>query len=244
MQSQPLPPGCILAESEDRSLLHLQSLQGIQGSQAGPCLHSSWGTLPLRQAETWDPLQQCLHWKECLLEQWIMKKLCLCAQSLQLSPTPCTRMSCSPPGSSVRVILQARILERVAVPSSRGSSPPRNLTHISCVSCTAGKFFINWATWEAPQRSYNGLQMTTWCTWWSVAKLCPAPWDLDRLPLPVTWRLLCPWDFPGKNTRVGCHFLLQGIFPTQGLNPRLLHCRQILYHWASREARYMRRWGK
>ena len=41
--------------------------------------------------------------------------------------------------------------------------------------------------------------------------------------------------FPGKNTRVGCHFLLQGIFPTQGSNPRflsLLHCRQILYHWA------------
>ena len=34
-------------------------------------------------------------------------------------------------------------------------------------------------------------------------------------------RLLCPWDFPGKNTRVGCHFLLQGIFPTQGWT---LHC--------------------
>ena len=34
----------------------------------------------------------------------------------------------------------------------------------------------------------------------------------------------CPWDFPGKNTGVGCHFLLQGIFPTQGLNPRLLYC--------------------
>ena len=42
-------------------------------------------------------------------------------------------------------------------------------------------------------------------------------------------RLLCPWDFPGKYTGVGCHFLLQGIFPTQGLNPGLLHCRQILY---------------
>ena len=40
----------------------------------------------------------------------------------------------------------------------------------------------------------------------------------------------CPWNFPGKNTRVGCHFLLQGIFPTQGSNPALLHCRQILYH--------------
>ena len=34
---------------------------------------------------------------------------------------------------------------------------------------------------------------------------------------------------PGKNTGVGCHFLLQGIFPTQGLNPGLWHCRQILY---------------
>ena len=35
-------------------------------------------------------------------------------------------------------------------------------------------------------------------------------------------RLLCPWDFPGKNTGVGCHVLLQGIFLTQVLNPRLL----------------------
>ena len=37
-----------------------------------------------------------------------------------------------------------------------------------------------------------------------------------------------PWDFPGKNTGAGCHCLLQGLFPTQGLNPCLLHCRQIL----------------
>ena len=36
-------------------------------------------------------------------------------------------------------------------------------------------------------------------------------------------------DSPGKNTGVGCHVLLQGIFPTQGLNPGLLHCRQIFY---------------
>ena len=36
-------------------------------------------------------------------------------------------------------------------------------------------------------------------------------------------RLLCPWDYPSKNTGVGCHFLLQGIFLTQGLNPCLLH---------------------
>ena len=51
-------------------------------------------------------------------------------------------------------------------------------------------------------------------------------------------RLLYPWDFPGKNTWVGCHFLLQGIFPTQESNLcllHLLHCRQILYHWATWE---------
>ena len=43
-------------------------------------------------------------------------------------------------------------------------------------------------------------------------------------------RLLCPWDSAGKNTGVVCHFLLQGIFPTQGSNLGLLHYRQILYH--------------
>ena len=48
-------------------------------------------------------------------------------------------------------------------------------------------------------------------------------------------RLLCPWDFPGKKTGVGCHFLLQGFFLTQGSNLGLLHCRQTLSIWASRE---------
>ena len=43
-------------------------------------------------------------------------------------------------------------------------------------------------------------------------------------------RTLCLWDSPGKNTGVCCHFVLQGIFPTQVLNLDLLHCRQILYH--------------
>ena len=40
-------------------------------------------------------------------------------------------------------------------------------------------------------------------------------------------KLLCPWDFLGKNTGAGCHFLLQGIFPTQGSKPGLLY----LLHW-------------
>ena len=41
--------------------------------------------------------------------------------------------------------------------------------------------------------------------------------------------LLSPWDSSGKNTGVGCHFLLQGIFPTQVLNLGLLHCREFLH---------------
>jgi len=52
--------------------------------------------------------------------------LCMCARSLQLCPTLCHPMDCSPPSSSVRGILQARILQWVAISSSRGSSPPRD----------------------------------------------------------------------------------------------------------------------
>ena len=49
-------------------------------------------------------------------------------------------------------------------------------------------------------------------------------------------RLLCPWDFPGKNTGVGCHFLLWGLFLTQGSNPHSLHWQVdslLLSHWGS-----------
>ena len=69
--------------------------------------------------------------------------------------------------------------------------------------------------------------------WWSLCCAVPSHsvmsnslWLNGLLPA----RFLCPWDSPGKNTGVGCHFLLQAIFPTQGLNPGLPHCRQILYH--------------
>ena len=51
-------------------------------------------------------------------------------------------------------------------------------------------------------------------------------------------RLLCPWNSPGKNTGVGFHSLLQGIFQTQGSNLSLLHCRQILYHLSHQGSPY------
>ena len=68
------------------------------------------------------------------------------AKSLQLCPTLCELVDCSPPGSSVHGILQARILEWIAMPSSRGPSQPRDRTCISCVSCLAGMFFTTSAT--------------------------------------------------------------------------------------------------
>ena len=65
----------------------------------------------------------------------------------------------------------------------------------------------------------------------AAAQSCLTLWPHGLQPA----RPLCPWDFPGKNTGAGCHTLLQGIFPTQGLNLHLLHCRQTLYHWATWE---------
>ena len=61
----------------------------------------------------------------------------------QSCPTLCDPMACSPPGSSIHGILQARIQEWVAIPSSRGSSRPRDQTWVSHI---AGRFFTAWAT--------------------------------------------------------------------------------------------------
>ena len=70
----------------------------------------------------------------------------------QLCPTLGDSMDCSPPGSSVHGISQARILEWVAMPSSRGSSRPRELTCISCISCIGRQILYHLWHWEAPDR--------------------------------------------------------------------------------------------
>ena len=64
---------------------------------------------------------------------------------------------------------------------------------------------------------YQSQQATQACGLSSFihAHLCASPWA-------VACRLLSPWDSPGKNTGLGCHALLQGVFPTQGLNPHLV----------------------
>ena len=70
-----------------------------------------------------------------------------------------------------------------------------------------------------------------------LLQLCPTLCDPMDCSLPDS--SVHGMDSPGKHTGVGCHALLQGIFPTQGAYPSLLgllHHRQVLYHWATREA--------
>ena len=76
------------------------------------------------------------------------------AQLLQLCPTLCNPIDGSPPGSSVHGIFQKRILEWVAISSSRLSSQPRDQTRLSCI---AGRFFYHWAIVEACCGSFHIL---------------------------------------------------------------------------------------
>ena len=70
------------------------------------------------------------------------------AKLLQSCPTLCDLMDCSLPGSSVHGIIQARMLEWVAMLSSRRSSRPRDWTCVSYLPALAGRFFTTSATWE------------------------------------------------------------------------------------------------
>ena len=75
------------------------------------------------------------------IKEGILEPLCMCTKSLQSCPTLRDPTDYSPPRSSVHRILQARILEWVDVPSSRGSSRLGDRTCVSWVSCIAGRFF-------------------------------------------------------------------------------------------------------
>ena len=84
--------------------------------------------------------------------------------------------------------------------------------------------FMIWSTLSLKKKNWSASE---------VAQTCPTLCNHMDCNLP---RLLHPWNFPGKNTGVGCHFLFQGIFPTQGSNPGLPHCRQMLYQLTHGEA--------
>ena len=90
---------------------------------------------------------------ECLL---CAEDCCLCAMESESRAWLCDPMDCSPPGSSVHGVLQARRLGCLAiVSSSRVSSQPREQTHISGISCIVRKIVCHCATWETPVQSYK-----------------------------------------------------------------------------------------
>ena len=92
-------------------------------------------------------------------------------------------MDCSPPGSTVHGILQARILEWVAMPFSRGSSWPRNRTQVSCI---AGSFLTNWAMREALN---SGLSFKDACVLVSILgrQHTPSPKEQTYSLLRAEW---------------------------------------------------------
>ena len=153
----------------------------------------------------------------------------------------CNPMDCSLPGSSVPGISQVRILEWAAISFSRGSSfVPREGTFVSCL---AGGFFVT----EPPGNTCHTHVYCTYihaythiCKTYVYVCVCMLS-HFSCVQLFVTYALwlailLCPWNSPGKNTGVDCHALLQGIFPTQGLNLHLLNCRWSFYCWDTGEA--------
>ena len=84
---------------------------------------------------------------------------------------------------------------------------------------------LNWAASKCVCWNPGFQYLMCCCAMLSCPVLSNSLWP-EGLQLP---RQLCPWDSPGKNSGIGCHALLQGIFSTQELNPGLPHCRQILY---------------
>ena len=97
------------------------------------------------------------------------------------------------------------------------------------------ELMMDWEAWHAVihrvAKSRTQLRDWTELNWSGNEKLkvkwsCSVVSDSLRPHGLQPTRLLCPWDSPGKNTGVCCYFLLQGIFPTQELNPGLPHCRQ------------------
>ena len=88
--------------------------------------------------------------------------MCVCVCSvIQSVPTLWDPMDCNPPGSSVHGILQARALERVAMPSSRGSSGPRDWTWVFCISCISRRILY-------PLNHLGSSHVRLWLLCWTI----------------------------------------------------------------------------
>ena len=110
-------------------------------------------------------MQISFNWRFKITDHWAIRHSLLililkyfeCMHD-QSCPILCEPMDCSPPGSSVHGILQARILEWVAISSSKGSSWSRDWTRVSCASCIGRQVLYHWATREAQVSIFDHLK--------------------------------------------------------------------------------------
>ena len=120
----------------------------------------------------------------------------------------CDTMDYSLPGSFDHGILQARILECIAYPFSRGSSQSRNWTRVSCI---AGRFFYQLSYQGSPE-CWSGLPFTS-------SRWPSQPRDQTRVSC-ITGRFFTNWVFrEALIAGVGCHLLLPGDLPDPGIEP-------------------------
>ena len=160
-----------------------------------------------------------------MCSSWSLSRVQLCATPWSL------------PGSSIHGIFQARILEWVAIFFLQGNLPDPGIKPMSPLSpslwadslifnlricCNLNSFFFLFLMFPNIHS----------CVSHSVIVVSDSLWPHG---LQFT-RLLCPWSFPGKDAGVGCHFLLQGIFPTPGSHHISSTSRWALYCWIAREA--------
>ena len=117
--------------------------------------------------------------------------MCVCAKSLQSCQTLCDPMDCSPPGSSVPGILQARILEWVAMPSSRGSSQPRDWTHVSCISSIGRRVLYHLCHLGSSFKVSDGMKLAREGMWTRRYLSISKTERMGCVPLPGT---TCSWE--------------------------------------------------
>ena len=124
------------------------------------------------------------------------------AELLQSCLTFCNPLDCSPPGSCIHGIIPARILEWVAIFSSRGSFQLKDRTHISCSSYIGMYILYHWATWEAlelrrtsPKRHPTILLLSR-INWPSVSSPSPQAYKLKNTGgTPPSWMHFQRWTF-------------------------------------------------
>ena len=162
-----------------------------------------------------------IHTTNCYLaikksKVWTYAKHCVrAAKLLQSCPTLFNPMHCCPPGSSVHRILQARVLEWVVMPSSRGSSQPRDWTCISYVSCIGRWVPYHSCHLGSPCKTLDESKIFTWrksrtkITYWMIPLIwntenaiwndkkqisgCPGPESAKGIDIKGTWESFWGW---------------------------------------------------